>query len=30
VTSFTYRDGIITGISYAEPAGQRGGEVSGA
>jgi broad specificity phosphatase PhoE len=30
VTSFTYRDGVITGISYAEPAGHRGGEVSGA
>jgi broad specificity phosphatase PhoE len=30
VTSFTYRDGVITGISYAEPADQRGGEVSGA
>ena len=30
VTSFTYRDDVITGISYAEPAGQRGGGVSGA
>jgi broad specificity phosphatase PhoE len=29
VTSFTYRDGVITGISYAEPAGHRGGRVSG-
>jgi broad specificity phosphatase PhoE len=29
VTSFTYRNGVITGISYAEPAGSRGGKVSG-
>jgi len=30
VTSFAYRDGTITGVSYAEPAGRRGGEVPGA
>lgn len=30
VTSFTYQDGTITGVSYAEPAGRRGGEVPGA
>jgi broad specificity phosphatase PhoE len=30
VTSFTYRDGVITGIGYAEPAGAKGGEVPGA
>jgi broad specificity phosphatase PhoE len=30
VTSFTYRDGVITGIAYAEPAGTRGREVHGA
>lgn len=30
VTSFTYRDGVITGISYTEPAGRRDPEVSGA
>ena len=30
VTSFTYRDGVITGISYAEPAGHRGGKIAGA
>ena len=30
VTSFTYRDGTITHVSYAEPAGRRGGEVPGA
>ncbi len=29
VTSFTYRNGAITGISYAEPAGSRGGKVAG-
>jgi broad specificity phosphatase PhoE len=29
VTSFTYRDGTITDVSYAEPAGRRGGEVPG-
>src|SRR6266516_1810899 len=26
VTSFTYRDDVIVGISYAEPAGHRGGD----
>ena len=30
VTSFTYRDGTITGVTYAEPAGRRDGEVHGA
>ena len=30
VTSFTYRDGVITGVSYTEPAGRRDPEVSGA
>jgi len=30
ITSFTYRDGVITGLSYAEPAGPRDPEVSGA
>jgi broad specificity phosphatase PhoE len=29
VTSFTYRDGVITGVSYAEPADGRGRETSG-
>src|SRR6516165_2560194 len=29
VTSFTYRDGVITGVSYTEPAGRRDPEVSG-
>ena len=30
ITSFTYRDGVITGVSYTEPAGRRDPEVSGA
>ncbi len=30
VTSFTYRDGVITGISYTEQAGRHDPEVSGA
>jgi broad specificity phosphatase PhoE len=30
VTSFTYRDGVITGVSYAEPTGHRDAETSGA
>ena len=30
ITSFTYRDGVITGVSYTEPAGRREPEVSGA
>jgi broad specificity phosphatase PhoE len=30
VTSFTYRDGAITGVSYAEPAGRGPAEVPGA
>ena len=30
VTSFTYRDGVITGVSYTEPAGRRDPGVSGA
>jgi broad specificity phosphatase PhoE len=30
VTSFTYRDGAITGVSYTAPAGARGSEVHGA
>ena len=30
VTSFTYRDGAITGVSYAEPAGRGRSQVPGA
>jgi broad specificity phosphatase PhoE len=30
ITSFTYRDGVITGVSYTEPAGGREPEISGA
>jgi broad specificity phosphatase PhoE len=30
ITSFTYRDGVITGVSYTEPAGGREPEVFGA
>jgi broad specificity phosphatase PhoE len=30
ITSFTYRDGVITGVSYTEPAGGREPDVSGA
>jgi broad specificity phosphatase PhoE len=30
ITSFTYRDGVITGVSYTEPAGGHEPEVSGA
>jgi len=30
VTSFTYRDGVITGVSYAEPAGRGRAQIPGA
>jgi broad specificity phosphatase PhoE len=30
VTSFTYRDGVITGMSYAEPAGHGRAQIPGA
>jgi broad specificity phosphatase PhoE len=30
VTSFTYRDGVITGVSYAEPAGRGRAQLPGA
>jgi broad specificity phosphatase PhoE len=30
VTSFTYRDGSVTGVGYAEPAGRGRAQVPGA